>query len=114
MNKAEKAASSASIKKFINEIWETLELPEDWKPRRGTPSEQRDQAIRILREEVDEVADFHYKRGAIDSVRTLNRLRRKAGAKRATAGVDRKSWDRRVSGMFPKAGKDYKAGKRAW
>ncbi len=60
------------------------------------------------------MADFHYKRGAIDSVRTLNRLRRKAGAKRATAGVDRKSWDRRVSGMFPKAGKDYKAGKRPW
>ena len=113
MNEAEKAASSASIRKFINEIWEALELPDDWKPR-GTPSEQREQAILILKDEMDEVADFHYKRGAINSVRTLNRLRRKAGSKRANAGVTRKSWARRVRGMFPKAANDYNAGKRPW
>lgn len=114
MSKAEKIGSSKSIRKFINEIWKALDLPDEWQPRSGSPSEQREEAIVVLTDRMDEVADFYYKRGAIDSVGALNRLRRRAGKKRATSGLSRKSWETRLRKAFPEARKRFDAGQRPW
>lgn len=113
MSQGETVGASKAIRKFINEIWEALDLPDEWRPR-GTPSEQREQAILILKDRMDEVGDFYYKRGAINSIRALNQLRRKAGEERATKGVVRKRWAKRIRRAFPEAAKHFDAGKRPW
>lgn len=111
--RAETVGASKTIRKFINEIWEALDLPDEWRPR-GSPSQQREEAILILADRMDEVADFYYRRGAIDSVGALNRLRRRAGKRRATTGLSRKSWKRRIRKAFPEARKRFDAGERPW
>ena len=42
----------------------------------------------ILKDRMDEVGDFYYKRGAINSVRALNQLRRKSRGGEGDEGGD--------------------------
>jgi len=120
MSNREQRASSKSIEKFINAIWEAFELPSELRPRLPTREEERDEAIEILQELIldvaaeamEDAARFYYRRGAINGVRAVDQLRQERNEK--TSQPPARGWKKAVEAQYGKANEDFAAEEDPW
>ena len=116
MSAEEARGASKAIHKFVNDLWETLDLAEKLGvegPEGDTPTDLKADTIELLEALMEDMVEQSYVRGAEAGVTAVRDMIKANGGVNPTNGLSRRAWKRIVRKRMPLLD-DFRAFEAPW